>query len=359
MDEQFIQSLRTLAPGTLLREGLDNVLRARTGGLVVIGDTSQIMELVDGGFRPDLEFLPSRLYELAKMDGAIILSRDTKRILYANVQLNPDPNIPSFETGIRHRTAERIGKQTAAMVIAISQRRNVITFYQGTTRYVLRDQSVILNKANQALQTLEKFRMALDQSLANLTALELEDLVTVGDVVTCLQRFEMVRRVIRELDLFIAELGKEGRLVSLQTAELAGNVTEEALLLLQDYGEDGGVVWARMMQAKLATWSSEALLDVQALAQALGLGMALDASLAPRGYRVLHKIPRLPPPVVENLLRVFGYLPRVLMASIEEMDEVEGVGEMRARYIKEGLRRLREAALLGKDFIASFNPMVL
>ncbi|MDA8065155.1 MAG: DNA integrity scanning diadenylate cyclase DisA [Thermaerobacter sp.] len=351
-DAEFAKTLRTLAPGTPLREGLENVLRARTGALVVVGDSPQVMELLDGGFRLDLDFLPARLYELAKMDGAIILSHDAQRILYANVQLLPDSSIPSFETGIRHRTAERVAKQTGELVVAISQRRSVITFYKGTTRYSLKDLGVILTKANQAVQTLEKYKAVLDQALNNLTALEFEDLVTVLDVVLVVQRMETVRRIVQEIERYIAELGAEGRLVSMQLTELTDDLEDEGLLVLRDYGSDGSEERAREMIEHLAAWSSEDLLDTAALSRLMGLGgmvNVLDNSAIPRGYRILAKIPRLPMPVIENLVAILGNLEHILDASIEELDRVEGIGEVRARAIRDGLKRLREQALLGRQ----------
>lgn len=344
----FWKVLRTVAPGTMLREGLENILRARTGGLIVVGDSPQVMQLVDGGFRIDSEFLPAHLYELAKMDGAIILSHDVRRILYANATLMPDPSVPSYETGIRHRTAERVARQTGVLVIAISQRRNIISLYKGNTRYVLRDIAVILTKANQALQTLEKYRAVLHQALTNLSALELEDLVTAMDVAVVIQRTEMVLRVVAEIERYVSELGNEGRLVHMQLEELVSNVAEEGRLIIRDYLAIEGKTTDEVLE-QFSNWPSEDLLELQTITRLLGLGStpaALENPASPRGYRLLRKIPRLPMPVVDNLVAEFGSLQRTLRASIEELDDVEGIGEVRARAIKEGLRRLREQVML-------------
>jgi diadenylate cyclase len=347
--DDFWKVLRTVAPGTPLRDGLESILRARTGALIVLGDTPEIMALVDGGFKIDCEFQPASLYELAKMDGAIILAPDARRILYANATLIPDPKVPSFETGIRHRTAERVARQTGTLVVAISQRRNIISLYKGSMRYVLRDIAVILTKANQALQTLEKYKSVLDQALTNLSALELEDLVTVTDVVLVVQRTEMVLRIVAEIERYISELGTEGRLVSMQLEELVTNVAEEGGLIIRDYvaGVDGRT--PELVREQMANWPSEDLLDLVTICRMLGLGATpsvLESPVSPRGYRILRKIPRLPMPVIENLVTHSGNLQKVLRASIEELDEVEGIGEVRARAIKEGLRRLREQTML-------------
>lgn len=347
-EAELKECIRMLAPGTLLYEGLESILRARTGALIVIGDSEEVMRLVDGGFHIDSELRPSSLYELAKMDGAIILSRDARRILYANAHLTPDPMIPSFETGTRHRTAERVAIQTGELVIAISQRRNVITLYRGHTKYILRDVSVVLAKANQALQTLEKYRKVLEQSLANLTALEFEDLATVFEVTAAIQRAQMVARIAGEIEMYICELGDEGRLVEMQLEELMVDIAGEGLLVIRDYlspqlGQKPEAVWK-----ELTSWPSEELLEQELIAKALGLGTSMENMLTPRGYRILTKIPRLPMPVIENLVARFGSLPRILEASIDELDDVEGIGEVRARAIKEGLHRLREQTLVDR-----------
>lgn len=347
--EDFWKVLRQVAPGTPLREGLESILRARTGALIVVSDSPEVMKLVDGGFRLDSEFLPASLYELAKMDGALVLSADARRILYANATLIPDPGIPSTETGIRHRTAERMARQTGALVISISQRRNLISLYKGPMRYVLRDISVILTKANQALQTLEKYKSVLDQALTNLSALELEDLGTVSDVVLVVQRTEMVLRIVAEIERYISELGTEGRLVSMQLEELVVNVGEEAGLIIRDYANFADGRTLETVREHMAGWDSDDLLDLGTVVRCMGLGAtpsALENPVSPRGYRLLRKIPRLPMPVIENLVNHFGNLQKVLRASIEELDEVEGIGEVRARAIREGLRRLREQAML-------------
>lgn len=346
--DDFWKVLRTVAPGRPLREGLESILRARTGALIVVSDSPQIMALVDGGFRLDSEFQPASLYELAKMDGALIVTPDCRRILYANATLIPDPGIPSFETGIRHRTAERVARQTGELVIAISQRRNVISLYKGNMRYVLRDISVILTKANQALHTLEKYKSVLDQALSNLSALELEDLVTVMDVVLVVQRTEMVLRIVSEIERYISELGTEGRLVSMQLEELVTNVAEEGGLVIRDYLQADGRT-PDSVRDQMGNWSSEDLLDLITIARILGLGATpgvLENPVSPHGYRILRKIPRLPMPVIENLVSHLCNLQRILRATIEELDEVEGIGEVRARAIKEGLRRLREQTML-------------
>ncbi|HHV71559.1 MAG TPA: DNA integrity scanning protein DisA [Clostridia bacterium] len=348
LEDEQLKALRAVAPGTPLREGLDNILRAKTGALIVVGNSPQVLEIIEGGFYIDAEYSPANLYELAKMDGAIILSPDCKKILYANAQLIPSPLIASRETGIRHRTAERTAKQTGEMVISISKRRNVITIYKGNWKYALRDISLILSKANQALQTLEKYKKAADHALINLGALEFEEQVTLFDVAVAIQRCEMVRIIVAELERYISELGTEGRLIGMQLEELVNNVEEEGELLIRDYCSDGEKTTVLDIRKQFADWSLEDLLDLNQICRLLGYtsSQGLDLSVEPRGYRILRKIPRIPMVVVENLVGKFGELNRIYSASIDDLDEVEGIGEVRARLIKESLRKLREQLLL-------------
>ncbi|RJG15936.1 DNA integrity scanning diadenylate cyclase DisA [Paenibacillus thiaminolyticus] len=344
--------LRMVAPGTPFRDGLENVLRAKTGALIVVGYSPEVMEVVDGGFSINSDFTPSYLYELAKMDGAIILSEDVKRILYANTQLIPDSSIPSIETGIRHRTAERVAKQTGKLVVSISQRRNIITLYQGSLRYALKEIGVILTKANQAIQTLEKYRAVLVQGMTNLTASEFEEQVTLYDVVNVLQRIEMVLRIKMEIKRYINELGTEGRLISMQLEELVSNTEEDAWLLLKDYARDNGDDKVRDILVLLKKSTADELLDAHHLIRLLGYpttSAIQDESVSPRGYRVLSKIPRLPNVIIQNLVDTFQYLPHVMMATIEELDDVDGIGEVRARAIKEGLKRIQEQVFIDRQ----------
>jgi len=342
--EEMLSAVRRVSPGTALREGINNILRARTGALIVVGAGEQVLDLVSGGFKLDIPLRPSYIYELAKMDGAIILSRDGRRILRANVQLLPDPAIPSTETGIRHRTASRMAKQTGELVIAISRNRNMVTLYQGTKRYVLRDASLILAKAGQAVQTLDRYRSALDDSLWDLTSLEFRDLVTLGDVVTVMQRIGMVSTVAGEIEGYVWELGAEGRLVRLQLEELVGGVEDEGRLVARDYSKqhlDPCFDLEGLLPDNLA--------DPAAVARSLGYeGTAgsLEAGVAPRGYRILSKIPQLPRSVVEKVVDKFHSLQAVLRTEPEELIAVDGIGEARAKNIDEGLRRLREQSVV-------------
>ena len=349
-DGKFINIIKSLAPGMPLREGLENILRAKMGALVVVGDSPSIMEIVDGGFLLNCDYSPSAFYELAKMDGAIILSHDAKKILYANAQLVPEAAIATSETGTRHRTAERVARQTGALVISISQRRNLISVYVGNLRYVLKDITVILNRANQALQTFEKYQAVLNRGLTHLNALEFEDLVTLADVAGPLIRAEQVSRIAREIEHNIVELGAEGRLVSMQMEELISD-EDDIFYLIKDYCLSVDDHTHISIREQLSALPEESL-DPYTVCRILGFGVtanSIDIPVVPRGYRLLTHIPRLPMAVVENLVARFKTLHHIYNASIAELDDVEGIGEVRAKSIKDGLKRLREQAVLDRQ----------
>jgi diadenylate cyclase len=341
--------LRLIAPGTPFRGGLDHVLGAKTGALIVMGYDEKVREIVDGGFHIDCPFSSAYLYELAKMDGAIILNNEGKRILYANTQLVPSSTILSTETGIRHRTAQRTAKQTGKLVVSISQRRNIITLYKGNFRYSLKDIGVILTKANQAIQTLEKYKSVLDQTTTNLSALEFEELVTLNEVALVLQRVEMVLRIKREIETYIDELGTEGRLISMQLEELVSNVEEDAKLLIQDYC--GNAIKPEKVFDELKKLSADDLLELISFVRILGFAGNTnieEEAVSPKGYRILNKIPRLPANVIQKLVYRFEKLSCIAIASIEELDRVEGIGYVRARTIKEGLKRIQEQVFIDR-----------
>lgn len=344
-DEELINILKIIAPGTLFREGLDNILKAKTGALIIIGDTKEVLDLVDGGFRIDEEYTPARLYELAKMDGAIILSKDLKRILLANTQIIPSPKILTQETGTRHRTAERTAKQTGELVVSISQRRNIITVFKGDFRYTIEDSSKIVTKANQALQTLENYKRVFDTKLRVLNEYEFNDIVTLDNVITCIQRAEMVNRVAEQVKRSIYELGADGVLVKMQLEELIEDLPQEELLIIKDYIAPSRRLLPEKILQNIRLCSQNELIQSEIIARFLGYEQFdnyEEVAVYPRGYRILNKIPRMPNSIVTNLVKTFKSFQHILLADVDKLDEVEGIGEVRARTIKQSLRRMQE-----------------
>ena len=323
--------LKLISPGTPIRDGLENILKAKTGALIIIGDSKEVLELVDGGFKLDIDYTPSRLYELAKMDGAIILSSDFKKILYANAQLIPSSDIATTETGTRHRTAERTAKQTGEIVISISQRRNIITIFKGYSRYVLEDTSRVISKANQALQTVEKYKKVFDSKLSILNEYEFNDIVTLENVITCIQRAEMVMKMVDEVQRSIYEL--------------VGGLEKEELLIIKDYIAPGKKRACEKVLKEIKSLTHEDLMKSQIIARLLGyddFDNYDEVAVYTRGYRILNKIPRMPNNIVDNLVRSFKSFQHILAADIPSLDDVDGIGEVRARTIKQSLKRMQE-----------------
>ena len=278
------------------------------------------------------------------MDGAIVLSEDMKRILYANAELIPDSSISTVETGTRHRTAERTAKQTGELVISISQRRNIITVFTENERYILEDTSVVLNKANQAIQTLEKYKKVYDSKLNILNEYEFNDIVTLENVISVIQRAEMVMQIVNEIERQIAELGNDGRLVDMQLEQLVTGLEQEEEQIVKDYSVNESKSVEEIIK-EITELSYEELLKDQNLAKILGYDIFSDfdeVGVYPRGYRILNKIPRMPNNIIENLVQGFESFQHIIEASIEQLDNVEGIGEVRARNIKSSLRRMQE-----------------
>ncbi len=344
-EDNITSVLKLIAPGTPIRDGLENILRAKTGALLLITDNNEVIKgIVDGGFVINEDYTSSKLYELAKMDGAIVLSGDMKKILYANAQLIPEHEIQTTETGTRHRTAERTAKQTGELVISISQRRNIITVFKGNDRYVLEDTDVVLNKANQAIQTLEKYKKVFDNKLNILNEYEFNDIVTLQNVVLAIQRAEMVMRIVEEIQRQIYELGDDGRLVKMQLDELIGGLEKEENLIIKDYVVKKKKSPDKILE-ELKDLEYEELLKESSIAKLLGyeyFDNYDEVAVYPKGYRILSKVPRMPNNIVENLVDSFKSFQHILAADIESLDEVDGIGEVRARTIKQSLKRMQE-----------------
>ena len=343
-DARRLEVLAMLAPGTMMRDGLERILRAGRGTLIVIGSTPQALSLCSGGFVIDSPATGQRIAELAKMDGALVVDAEAGRILRANVQLVPDPSIPTDETGTRHRSAERTAKQTGLPVVAVSESLGAISLYLDGVRYVVDEVATVMHRANQAMSTLERYRARFDEVIDLLAVREVEDQVTLRDVALALQRAEMLRRIADSLGGYVVELGDEGRMLALQLEELFEPVSGVLELIVRDYLADRRRRPSRPIGG-IAALSTEQLLDHAQVVKLLGGDGDLDRRLSPRGYRMLGTIPRLPLVVVERLVDHFGTLAAILEANTTALGDVEGVGSTRARTIRDALRRRREQLL--------------
>ena len=357
-----------------MRQGLERILLAKRGALVVVGDAPNVLAVCTGGFLLDAEFTPQRVSELAKLDGAIVLSSDASRIARANVHLMPDAAIPTSETGTRHRTAERMARSLDIPVVSVSAAMGVVTVYRGENKHVLRPARQIHDRVANAMQTLQRFRHRFDLAVAALSGLELEDAVTVRDVAGVLQPAEIVVRIASEIDEDLRELGDEAAILRLQRDELTEGVDVVRKLVVRDYirpteaqraeihsgahrGRAERSGWLdeprddEQVLARLAQLSIEELGDPGRVAEALGLSVpegGFDASVEPRGYRLLHRLPRFPDALVERIVEHFASLQKIMRASLGDLEEVEGIGEARARSVKDGLARQAEATILDR-----------
>jgi diadenylate cyclase len=348
-DDRLLGVLRLVSPGTPLREALERILRAETGALIVLGAPPPVQALFTGGFRINVAFTAQRLSELAKMDGALVLDEGAHAILWANVHLMPDPAVPTVETGIRHRTAERVARQTGVPVIAVSESMRTVTLYVDGWRHLVGEVAAVLSRANQAAQTLRHYRARFDEASKVLDAFELQGRATMRMVLALLCRSEVVRRIAGEVERYVAELGVDGRLLRLQLDELSAGVEREQRLAVRDYLRPGRGTELDDVLGELGRRSPEDFSDPGALAKSLDLAGnpdALDQLVNPRGYRLLSKVRGLPSSVIERVVERFGSLKVILAAGLEDLEEVEGVGPGRARNLREGLARLAETSAL-------------
>jgi len=349
--ETLEKVLSLISPGTEIRKGIENILSARTGALILVEETKNIDKILDGGFEINCDYNPQKIYELAKMDGAIVLNKNMDKILYANVQLQADARYKTRESGTRHRTAERIAKQTGNMLIAISERRGKVTIYKEEVRYSLRKINDVINEANQAIKTLERYKTVLNKAISNLTIMEYDDLVTLYEVTMILQRFGMLFRIAEEIQKYILELGIEGRLIKMQLDEILIGVEEEMKDLIKDYQNDKKKEEVSKIFENITLLTQEELLEVENIAYNLGYSKdykSLDNNLIPKGYRLLSKVFKLTSKNIENVVEEFGQLNNILEADAEKFAEIKGIGKFKAKSIKNGLSRLKVMTLLEK-----------
>ncbi len=343
-DSSALEIERLVAPGTRLREALDLVLQQDSGALVVLGDRSEVEQICSGGFDLDgAVFTPQRLAELAKMDGAIVVDGDARYLLKANVHLIPDPSISTDETGTRHRTAERVARQTGLPVMSVSEGRGNATVFHGVNKYELQSPTSLLAHANQSIQSLERFRRRFDDAIEQLTRAEVDDVVTIRDVVTPLQRAALVVRLGVDLERVAVELGREGDLIRLQLADLTEGIATAADLIYNDYSRRRA---RRVGQLdRLDGLPTDSLYDISKVGASLGLGN-LDSDARPQGFRILDRIPRLPDSVKESLVDHFGGFQKLIHASVSELDQVDGVGSTRAHHLRHYFDQLLAASPL-------------
>ena len=338
--EKFLDVLKKFSPGTSIRSALDDILRARMGALIAI-DKENLLSLVDGGFRVNTKFSAQKLVELAKMDGAIILSEDLKRILYANTLLFPDVHLITRETGTRHKAAERTAKQIGTIVIAVSERKNKITLYYGSFKYELEESSEILRRASETLQVLEKQKEVFNDLISDFNILEINDSVTLSDVCNVLQRIEIINRTSEIVKRYLVELGKEGIIVSMRLKELTKNLDKEKMMIIKDYFS----LEASKIKSSLEEIGFDALLEVTSMTKIL-IGETHDRLVSTKGFRILGKV-NLSEDKIEVLLNNFKTLDKIFTASKESLKELFKEDKSSSSIIHD-LNNLREKIISGK-----------
>lgn len=337
---ELVDILKIFAPGTSIRLAIDDIQNAGLGALIVL-DIENLFEIVEGGFKVNCKFSPQRLVELSKMDGAIILSEDMRKILYANTMLVPNIGVSTKETGTRHKAAERTAKQFGTIVIAISERKNKITLYYNDIKYVLEDTSEILRRATETLNLLEKQKELFDDLLLNLNVLEMTNLVNISDICNILQRLEIIKRISAMVKRYLIELGKEGIVFSMRLKELTKNLAKERELLLKDYF---GTKFLKI-SAILENMNFDFLLETSNISRML-FEEVHDRTISPKGIRMLSRT---------NLLEKNK---KILMSNFKTLDELLNADEEAllkvlkrkdvVDFFKEELKEVREKIMTGK-----------
>jgi diadenylate cyclase len=344
--EEFLKILGTLAPGTMLREALDNIVNLRHGGLILIANEEKARQVVRSGFELHTRVTPQRIVELSKMDGAIVIDESLEEILWANAFLVPDPDLPTEETGTRHMAAHRVAQQLDRPAIAVSASRGRVSLYHGPSKYVLADIHSLSAKANQVLRILEQYRATFDDLSRDLTSLELEGRVLPDHVANIIQNIVQMLETEQEVQRIFIELGTEKELMQLLLDWLMLDVSEDFSLIVRDFQAPTLHDVPEEIIAQIRKLPPEELLDTERLMTILGYGAgegSLDEVILSRGFRVLSQIPRIPLTVIERLVEEFDTLQNTMRAPEEELREIKGIARVRARAIRTGLNRLRSS----------------
>jgi len=339
-EKNFIDYIKLVSPGTPLREVIDDLVRSGLGAMIVFdAQNLHIQGLIEGGFRINSRFTSQKLFELCKMDGAIIVSQDLKRILFANALMNPDTSIHSIETGTRHKAAERTARQAHTFVIAVSERRKKTTLYYGQSRYFLKSTDALLRNISSNLQVLEKQREQLNEQINNLNILEMSEMVAISDVCKVIQRAEMVLKISEAIKRSFTELGKEGSIMHMRYRELLRGVEKAENEVIRDYA----TISLKRSKTLLENLNFDGLLDLESIARLI-LAKPIEESISPKGYRFLTHL-TLSEKEISQVVKQLGNLEGILKA---DSGELEMILKNRASTISEEIRTLREQVLSGK-----------
>ena len=347
---EYLEDIFTIiAPGTPLRSAIDRIQEASLGALIVLGNPKELSDVIGGGFELNTPYTPQKVYELSKMDGAIIISDDIKTIHGANIQMQPDFNIKTDESGTRHQSAHRIAQQKNHLVIAVSERRNKITVYKDAFMYILHDIGDLLSKASQAIMALEKYSGAIYTSLINLSISEFDGMVTLYDVVEIIRMYGLLFKMSDEVIEYSAELGTDGRLVTIQYQEIMLNQKEGFKDLIKDYKINNDN--AERIKDKISELSKEELLDDEKIASILGYDLkdiSFDEIIKSRGYRLLRNVNKITNKDIEALVHEFKEIQAMLITTVDDIAQIKGISKFKATYIHTALTRLKNRVMLDR-----------
>jgi diadenylate cyclase len=335
------RAIRRTAPGTALRLSLDMIIAGHLGALICVGDTDNVLAAGNDGFPLNISFTANRLFELSKMDGAIVIDRDLTQIMRANFHLNPDPSLPTSETGMRHRTAARMSLLTKATVISVSERRQVVNVFIDGRSYQLRNVAEIMANVNQLLVTLQTTRQSLDRNLLRLTSLELDNYVTLGDITTIFSYFEVLMTAADELDACTAQLGSEGRTVEMQREQLVGDMDEEYTLMIRDYAHDSTEDNAASIREQFHNMDAKQLRSAKRVAHILGFeDLNEDSVMAPLGLRTLSRISVVREGMADKIVDEYGSLQEVLDDIEQNPSRLDQLGIKNPSILADSLYRM-------------------
>lgn len=331
-EEEFLSVLRLVAPGTQLRTMLEGIVRVGKGAIIVV-ENEFTPPLMDGGFKINAKFTPQRMMELSKMDAGIVLSKDMKRILYANVLLTPDSKIPTTETGTRHKAAERTAKMANTLVMAVSERRHEITIYYKNKRYVLVEAGKLLAKASEQVQLLEKQRELFNDAVIRLDRAELQNYHDAEQALNVIQKGCAIRKIAEEMQRVFIELGKDGSMMKVRLREITDGVYEETDLVIKDYTK----LDVKKSKTILNSLTYEELLDKDNLRKALAHEDQIKEKHI-RGWRILKKT-SLEDGDIALLIKETGGLGKAINSKVTSYENL--LGSEKANKFKEEIERIK------------------
>lgn len=341
IESRINEAIRATAPGTAMRRALDMIIAGHLGALICVGDVEHVLAAGNDGFPLNISFTANRLFELSKMDGAVVLDGDLNQILRANFHLNPDPSLPTSETGMRHRTAARMSLLTKALVISVSERRQVVNLYIGGRSHQLRTVPEIMTLTSQLQGTLQSTRQSLDRGLLRLSSLELDNYVTLSDITYLYNQFELLLLIDKDLRRYVNELGAEGRSVEMQRSQFVGDVEDEYILMIRDYAANSSREEAVRIRSQFSQLAADASLNCKNVSKILGReNLKEDSVITPLGLRTLSRISVVREGMADKIVDEYGSLRELLDAIEDNPSRLDDIGVNNPSILADSLTRM-------------------